>query len=101
MAYINEKLFAAVLGMSRSNQPIRQRLKDAYIFSLIHADHQMHDWGDEIQERLDEIREQLTQVEDAEHGSVNATVDAMSDAEVEECIEKICGIIFLLEAPKK
>ncbi|WP_296425220.1 hypothetical protein [Yoonia sp.] len=98
MAYINEKLFAAVLGMATSHAPLRQRLKDAYIYNLMHADYPTHEWGSEIQEQLTEIRELLTKIEDPKEGSVSATVDQMTDQEVEECIEKICGIIFLLGA---
>lgn len=101
MSYLNEKLFVAVLGMSQSEGDVRQRLVDAYVFSLIHAIPPVHDWGQELNERLLEIQEMLTRVEPlGDEGSVQATVNTMTDDEVSACIEKICGLIFMLEVPK-
>lgn len=87
--------------MAMSEKPLRERLINAYSYHLSHADGPIYKWGQDIQEKLDELRSELTKVPHDTDGSIKATVEQMTDDEVAAAIEKICGIIFDLKVPSK
>ncbi len=67
---------------------IQERLISAYVHNLIHI--KTEDLPEKVRERIDELSKDLTRVEpDAGEGSVEATVNKMSDEEACEYSYKI------------
>lgn len=90
--YAWEKLFSAVLGMVRSDRPLREKLGNAYNYHIIHiksAD--LPD--DEARETLAGIERLLTRKQaTGNEGDVAASAAIMSDSEALNLSEKIVGL---------
>ena len=83
-----EKLFVAVDGMARSRGSLQERLRDAYVSSLIRLGPGSVPADEE--DRLAEIAERLTSVPaKGDEGTVAATTAVMSDEDARQLIEKI------------
>lgn len=90
LAYVHEKLSAAILGMMQSTQPLQKRLEDACIFDLNPAFMGNDTLPEGIREQLKTIQHAVTKIS-AQHGEgdYNASTRAMPNEEVQSIMEKI------------
>ena len=87
IGYIWEKLYIAIRGLASSEQPLRTRLLDAHLtFHTLQVD----DFPERFRSAFHDITAPLTQREPAgNEGSVVASVNAMTNEEVQQTIHSI------------
>ena len=89
--YAWEKLYVAVLGMARSEAPLRDRLADAYASSIMRIEDA--DLPPDARNDFFEIQQALTRVEaKGDEGSISASAAALSDSEVHDLIGKVVDL---------
>lgn len=90
-SYPFEKFFNAVDGMATSHSPLRDRVRSAFTsFIAVKAE----DFADaETRTKFEALRESMRKVEDPQRGSIAATLEQMSDQEVEATADKIVEIL--------
>ncbi|MEL6913625.1 MAG: hypothetical protein AAFP13_03920 [Pseudomonadota bacterium] len=99
MSYFREKLSAALNGMAQSDLDVRTKLADAYSYHLLHAADHLPD-NEDVRSSFEKFGEAFSRVEDKEKGSIRASIDQMSDNEVEELVSEICGLVYYAEFSK-
>jgi predicted transcriptional regulator len=97
MGYGWEKFFKAVDLLASSPSPLPERLRDAFIYNLIHV--REENVPSEVWPRLCEIRKQLTRVSPkGNEGSVEATIKKMSIDEVHRIASEIFSLHDIVTA---
>lgn len=90
MSYAWEKFHMAIHSLVRPGSQ-RERLVNAYVYNIIHVEPEQV--PAEIQDELREFEENITGVEaKGDEGSVQATVNAMDEAEVDRMIRRIISM---------
>jgi hypothetical protein len=90
-----EKLYAAVLGMARSEESLQMRVKSAYVDNLTHIEPVEDELPKEVAETMMEIEELMHRAGDdfdPEEGQAVASARLMTDLEAYVTIEKIVSI---------
>jgi hypothetical protein len=88
--YAWEKFHLAVLGLVTSQKPLHDRLADAYVYHLMHAE---RDLPEEIREDFKQLRDALSRKEAVgDEGSVAASAAALNESEAHKLLELIVSM---------
>ena len=88
--YGREKLGQAVHALAVGEGSLKQRLKEAYIRGLHVVRPEKH-LPEELRERFAKIRDRFTR-----EGTLNASIEAMSDAEARQIVDEILYLDMLM-----
>lgn len=89
--YLHEKFTVAVGALAASNEPIKDRLYNAYISALHHLRPQ--EMPPDIRDDWHKLTEQITRIQAVgDEGNLRATLNAMTDDEAVEIADQIVNI---------
>jgi len=93
-SYPFEKFFNAISGMATSERPLRDRIVGAHTSFVAVNEKDFKD--PDAKREYQELMRRLTKVQHPEKGSVWASLQAMSDDEVEKTADLIVSILHHL-----
>ena len=88
--YTKEKYYLAIMSIGQSAKPPANRLADAWIFHLMHAQREAN--SDEIVDVLEQLAEAFSEVENPEIGSAHASANEWDDEKVRRVAELFAAI---------
>lgn len=90
-SYPFEKFFNAVDGMATSSRPLRDRVQSAFLsFSPVKPS----DFTEtDTRQKFETLMKSMERIQDPERGSIVATLEQMSDEEVEATANNIVEIL--------
>lgn len=92
MGYAWEKLFGAVLGMTRSTSSLQVRLADAYVYHLIHIRPE-ENLPEDLRPQLAEIAAAMqTQTAKGDEGDAMASALILDEMAARNLIEKVVSL---------
>ena len=108
LGYANEKFAVGVRILATGSGRIRERLLDAYRGQIIQANQgpsgaslKEPQVPDDLATDIAALHERMTRSANAGQGTVEATVNAMTDEEARETADWICSLAYQIEAARE